>query len=68
MAPPAARNVSDPVDLDDTIRTLKTGRVRIALLDGSFLNVGARATMRITKQDVQTQQTEVELTMGLMAR
>jgi ferric-dicitrate binding protein FerR (iron transport regulator) len=56
--------VADPIIWEDIVRTLKTGRVRIALLDGSFLNVGARSVMRITKHDAQTQQTEVELQLG----
>jgi ferric-dicitrate binding protein FerR (iron transport regulator) len=56
--------VPDPVHWEDVVRTLKTGRVRIALLDGSFLNVGARSVMRIVKHDVQSQQTEVELQLG----
>jgi ferric-dicitrate binding protein FerR (iron transport regulator) len=58
--------VSDGVNQEDIVRTLKTGRVRIALLDGSFLNVGAGSVMRITKQDASTQQTQVELTLGLI--
>jgi len=56
--------VADSVVWEDTVRTLKTGRVRIALLDGSFLNVGARSIMKITKHDAQTQQTQVELQLG----
>lgn len=56
--------VSDPLIWEDTVRTLKTGRVRIALLDGSFLNVGARSVMKITKHDAQTQQTQIELQLG----
>ncbi|MGH9649945.1 MAG: FecR domain-containing protein, partial [Terriglobales bacterium] len=56
--------VADPLVWEDTVRTLKTGRVRIALLDGSFLNVGARSVMKITKHDAQTQQTQIELQLG----
>jgi hypothetical protein len=58
--------VSDGINQDDLVRTLKTGRVRIALLDGSFLNIGARSVMKITKQDAQTQQTQIELKLGLL--
>ena len=50
----------------DVIRTLKPGRVRIALLGGSFLNIGAGSVMRIAKHDAQAQRTEIELTVGLM--
>lgn len=59
-----ALKVSDGINWADVVRTLKTGRVRIALLDGSFLNVGARSVMRIIRHDPQTQQTQVELTLG----
>lgn len=60
----APLKIADPLVWEDTVRTLKTGRVRIALLDGSFLNVGARSVMKITKHDAQTQQTEIELQLG----
>ncbi len=56
--------VTDPVAWEDLVTTEKTGRVRIALEDGSFLNIGARSQMRITKHDPKTQQTEIELTVG----
>jgi hypothetical protein len=56
--------LNDAVNWEDVVRTLRTGRVRIALLDGSFLNVGARSVMKITRHDVQSQQTEVELQLG----
>jgi hypothetical protein len=58
--------VTDSVNQKDVVSTLKTGRVRIALLDGSFLTVGAQSVMRIIKHDAQTQQTLVELTLGLL--
>lgn len=56
--------VADTINWEDVVRTLKTGRVRIQLLDGSLLNIGARSVMRITRHDPQTQQTEVEFTLG----
>jgi len=56
--------LNDAVNWEDVVRTLRTGRVRIALLDGSFLNVGARSVMKVTKHDAQSQQTEVELQLG----
>jgi len=56
--------LNDSVNWEDVVRTLRTGRVRIALLDGSFLNIGARSVMKITKHDAQSQQTEVELQLG----
>jgi ferric-dicitrate binding protein FerR (iron transport regulator) len=48
------------------VRTLNAGRVRIALPDGSTLNVGALSVMSITKQDPVSQQTQVKLSQGLM--
>lgn len=55
---------NDSVNWEDLVRTLRTGRVRIALLDGSFLNIGARSNMRITKHDPKARQTQIELTLG----
>jgi hypothetical protein len=56
--------VSDGVNWEDVVKTLRTGRVRIMLEDGSTLNIGARSVMRITKHDAQSQQTQVELQLG----
>jgi ferric-dicitrate binding protein FerR (iron transport regulator) len=56
--------VADGVNWEDVVKTLKTGRVRIMLEDGSTLNIGARSVMRITKHDAQSQQTQVELQLG----
>ncbi|HXI21683.1 MAG TPA: FecR family protein, partial [Gemmatimonadales bacterium] len=64
QGPEITLRLQDGVNWEDVVRTLKNGRVRIALLDGSFLNVGARSQMRITKHDPQSQQTEVELKLG----
>lgn len=59
-----ALKLNDPVNWEDVVRTLRTGRVRIGLLDGSFLNVGARSIMKIAKHDAQSQQTQIELQLG----
>jgi ferric-dicitrate binding protein FerR (iron transport regulator) len=59
-------NVAEDVDWNDLVQTLQTGRVRIALLDGSVLNVGARSQMRITEYNPQAQQTTINLTLGIM--
>ena len=56
--------LSDPVNWNDVIRTLRHGRVRIELLDGSTMNVGAHSTLRVVKHDVESQQTVVELSLG----
>ena len=42
------------------------GRVRIKLLDGSFLNVGSRTEVKVTMQNAASQQTQVSLPSGLL--
>lgn len=59
-----ALNRDDNVFWGDNVSTRGTGRVRIGLEGGSFLNIGARSTMRIVQHDAASQQTEVELTLG----
>jgi ferric-dicitrate binding protein FerR (iron transport regulator) len=61
---PVSLNLNDNIVWDDVVRTLENGRVRIALLDGTFLNVGVRSMMRIVRHDAQSQQTEIELQLG----
>lgn len=61
---PLPLKVQDAVAWQDLVRTEKTGRVRIQLEDGSFLNIGANSQMRIARHDPESQQTEVELTVG----
>lgn len=56
--------LNDAVNWNDLIRTLDQGRVRIALLDGSMIHVGVRSIFRVIKHDVQSQQTQIELTLG----
>jgi hypothetical protein len=58
--------VTESVYPADVIRTLKLGRVRIALLGGSFLNVGAGSVITIAKHDAQAQRTQIELAEGSM--
>jgi ferric-dicitrate binding protein FerR (iron transport regulator) len=48
----------------DVVKTEKGGRVRIELSDGSVLNVGSEAQLRILKQDAKHQQTTLELLYG----
>ena len=57
---------NDNVLWGDNVSTRGTGRVRIGLNDGSFLNIGARSTMQIRQHNADTQQTDVELTLGHM--
>ena len=48
----------------DEVKTEKGGRVRIELADGSILNVGSEAQLRILKSDPQHQETTLELLYG----
>jgi hypothetical protein len=64
QAAPSPLKLQDAVYLQDVVRTINNGRVRITLQDGSLLNIGARSQMTISKLDVQSQQTAIELTAG----
>src|ERR1700704_4950350 len=48
----------------DLVNTQINGRARIALDDGSVLNVGSQSSMHVVKHDAGAQQTELELTYG----
>ncbi|MFQ5724538.1 MAG: FecR domain-containing protein, partial [Terriglobia bacterium] len=48
----------------DTIRTERGGRVRVALTDGSILNIGSQTELHIIRQDATSEQTELELIYG----
>src|SRR6266403_1736359 len=52
------------VNWQDLVNTQVNARARIALDDGSVLNVGSESSMKIVKHDAGTQQTELELTYG----
>jgi hypothetical protein len=52
------------VDWQDLVNTQAAARARIALDDGSVLNVGSDSSMRVVKHDAGTQQTDLELTYG----
>ena len=52
------------VDWLDLVNTQVNARARIALDDGSVLNVGSESSMKIVKHDAGAQQTELELTYG----
>jgi ferric-dicitrate binding protein FerR (iron transport regulator) len=53
-----------PVFWEDTIATGHLARARVALDDGSILNVGADSSLRVTKHDAASQQTDLELSYG----
>jgi ferric-dicitrate binding protein FerR (iron transport regulator) len=52
------------VDWEDLVNTQVNARARIALDDGSVLNVGSESSMKVVKHDAGAQQTELELTYG----
>src|SRR6195256_316184 len=52
------------VDWQDLVNTQINGRARIALDDGSVLNVGSQSSVHVAKHDAGAQQTELELTYG----
>src|SRR3982074_2582946 len=52
------------VHWQDLVNTQVNARARIALDDGSVLNVGSESSMKIVKHDAGAQQTELELTYG----
>jgi ferric-dicitrate binding protein FerR (iron transport regulator) len=56
----------DPVKWEDTVRTLNTGKVKIRLDDTSTLTVGPLSILRLTKHDLQTQQTQVDFSGGYL--
>jgi hypothetical protein len=53
-----------PVFWEDVVNTQRNARARIALDDGSLLNVGAESSLRVSKHDPGAQQTQLELTYG----
>ena len=57
-------SVKTPVDWLDLVNTQASGRARVALDDGSVLNVGSDSSMKIVKHDAGAQQTDLELAYG----
>ncbi|MGH9773675.1 MAG: FecR family protein [Candidatus Acidiferrales bacterium] len=60
----APAEVKKPVFWGDTISTGKLARARVALDDGSVLNVGSEAILQVVKHDAAAQQTDIDLTYG----
>ena len=58
--------VKAPVDWGDAVKTGDGGRARVALDDGSVLNVGSSSTLTVTQHNAAAQQTRIELTYGRM--
>lgn len=51
---------------DDLVTTTPSGRMRIGLDDGSIINVGSSASLRVIKHDAASQQSNLTLTFGQM--
>src|ERR1700693_4352677 len=52
------------VDWQDVVSTQASARARVALDDGSVVNVGSESSIKVVKHDGGAQQTELELTFG----
>jgi len=52
------------VEWQDLVNTKSDGRARIALDDGSVLNVGSDSSIKVVKHDAGAQQTDLELAYG----
>ncbi|MGD0908695.1 MAG: FecR family protein [Candidatus Acidiferrales bacterium] len=59
-------DVSTQVLWNDDLRSGPTGRARIALNDGSLLNLGSNSEMRVVQHDAKAQQTTLDLAVGRM--
>lgn len=53
-----------PVFWNDLVATQPLGRARIALGDGSILNVGSNSSLRVIQHDASAQQTHLQLGFG----
>jgi len=57
-------SVKTAVEWQDLLNTKADGRARVALEDGSVLNVGSDSSIKIVKHDAGAQQTDLELAYG----
>ncbi len=56
--------VKTAVEWQDLLNTKADGRARVALDDGSVLNLGSDSSIRVVKHDAGAQQTDLELAYG----
>jgi ferric-dicitrate binding protein FerR (iron transport regulator) len=54
------------VDWQDVVNTQVNARARVALDDGSVLNLGADSSLRIVQHNAAAQQTDLEISLGKM--
>jgi ferric-dicitrate binding protein FerR (iron transport regulator) len=66
QGPQVALKVDGAVGWEDVLRTSQNGRIRIALSDGSFLNLGSGSTLRVVGNHPEGQRFQIELTSGVM--
>src|SRR5438128_2533040 len=59
-----AVKAKDPIAWNDVLRTDATGRMRIALDDGSLLSIGTDSQLRVVQHNAKTQTTQLELGLG----
>jgi hypothetical protein len=57
-------NAKTVVDWQDVVNTQANARARVALDDGSVLNVGSDSSIKVVKHDGGAQQTELEVAYG----
>jgi len=60
----AEAKLNDQLLWQDWFETAAKGRARLALVDGSQVNVGSEARLQVLRSAAATQQTEVELQFG----
>lgn len=54
------------VNWQDVVNTQTNARARVALDDGSVLNIGSDSSVRVAKHDAAAQQTDLEVSFGKM--
>lgn len=54
------------VDWQDVVNTLANARARVALDDGSVLNIGSDSSVHVVQQNAGAQQTDLEISLGKM--
>jgi FecR protein len=59
-----AVKAKDPINWNDVLKTDATGRMRIALDDGSLLSVGTDSQLRVVQHNARAQQSQLELNLG----
>jgi hypothetical protein len=61
-----AASAKTVVDWQDVVNTQANARARVALDDGSVLNLGADSSIRVVQHNAAAQQTDLEISIGKM--